>query len=662
MEKDNRTIHVTWMDPTTGNEVAYCAHLPITIGRDPSNGIVLNSHQVSRSHARIEWINGSIVLIDQQSRNGTRVGLQRITQATLQDGASFQIGPFTFQVDTAVVAVNELTRAATLIQQPVAASDAAVEPLFATTLAFNQVNDAMLPFTPPPRTEYTFPPACFDKAQVSLRDLEQTGLPITETTYLAVGGGMGSFIWVDHLLIFGVKPNQVAVIGLEAKPHGRYERLCRFSQIPHHERLRSNADSCPDNIWGWPGYAFREAWQSLNRGDLATAVKVGWQVFGEPTLAQTYTPRAGNVFASIERETRRIGWQGIWQYGHVKAIRKTNDGRYVVAYSQANPDTSMQHKLMLAQYVHIAVGYPGVRFLPDLQAYRESTGDFRTVVNAYEEHEHVYEHLRAHGGTVLLRGRGIVASRILQRLYEVRAQNPKINILHLMRSPVAMGHQFGRARRTIENHWEFQPFNWPKACWGGELRRILEQADEQQREELLNDWGGTTTARRKDWVQIIEHGLREGWYQIRFGAVKQVERHQDRLLTLLHGHGTIEDETQLWADFIIDCTGLEAEIERNSLLKDLVDCYALERTLKDRLKVANDFEITRMRNGSGRMYASGAMTLGGPAAAVDSFLGLQYAALRSVDALVALRAPGLHALNGMRSIIQWARWAGGVQP
>ncbi len=46
-----------------------------------------------------------------------------------------------------------------------------------------------------------------------------------------------------------------------------------------------------------------------------------------------------------------------------------------------------------------------------------------------------------------------------------------------------------------------------------------------------------------------------------------------------------------------------------------------------------------MSNGPGRVYASGVMTLGGPNAAVDSFLGLQYAALRSVEDLAAQHAP-----------------------
>lgn len=75
--------------------------------------------------------------------------------------------------------------------------------------------------------------------------------------------------------------------------------------------------------------------------------------------------------------------------------------------------------------------------------------------------------------------------------------------------------------------------------------------------------------------------------------------------------------------------------------------------------MANDFEVPGMRNDQGRMFASGAMTLGGPYAAVDSFLGLQFAALRSVDSLTAARSPGLRGLNSFRSTFQWLRWARG---
>jgi hypothetical protein len=64
----------------------------------------------------------------------------------------------------------------------------------------------------------------------------------------------------------GVRAEHIGVVGNYPTPHGRYQRLCVNSQIPAHERLRSNSDSCPDNIWGFPGYAAREAWRDLTGG------------------------------------------------------------------------------------------------------------------------------------------------------------------------------------------------------------------------------------------------------------------------------------------------------------------------------------------------------------------------------------------------------------
>jgi pSer/pThr/pTyr-binding forkhead associated (FHA) protein len=496
-----------------------------------------------------------------------------------------------------------------------------------------------------------------------MREVYNSRLPLIETTYLAVGGGIGSFTWADHLRIYGVPADQVVALGLEPLPIGRYQRLCTNSQIPGYERLRSNSDSCPDNIWGWPSYGLREIWHSMVRGEMGNAMHVAMHVFGEPVITDTYTPRSGDVFRAVEREAQRIGWNRIFHYGRALAVRKTDDGRYVVAYSWTNEHGQAVQQLAVARYVHLAMGYPGIRILDDIQEYRERTRDFTHAVNAYEAHEPVYEHLLKHGGVVMVRGRGIVASRVIQRLYEVRKQNKNVVIMHLHRSPVPVGHQDGRTRRQVINHVELQPFNWPKACWTGTMLQQLERADDQERDRLLNDWGGTTTADRKDWQRITKQGLQEGWYQIYFGEVKHLQRSKGgRLLTHVSTGKPNQPEIALTTDFIIDCTGLTAALENNPFLKDMVDCYHLGLNPKDRLKVSNDFEVLEMSNGPGRVYASGVMTLGGPHAAVDSFLGLQYAALRSVEDLVVQQAPGLHSLSAIRSFSQWFRWAQGVQP
>ena len=661
-------LTLRWTDPVGDAAREALIERELTIGRGGDCAITLATNRASRRHATIAPDGAGAVLTDLDSANGTFVNEHRVTRRALGAGDVVTIGDVRLTVEQVGLGAPVARPGADSATQIIEAG-ALPPPLVAPPpppAPPNEHRTVILDLPdagPSARPQRSFPPAIFEAPSVPVSALAATGLPVDETLFLAVGGGLGSFVWVDHLVTHGADPRAITAIGLEEKPYGRYKRLCAQSQIPLHERLRSNSDSCPDNIWGWPGYAVRESFTSLSRGQFGNAIKRTWQIFGEPTFAETYTPRAGDVFDSIDREAARIGWERIYRYGRVRAIRKTDDGRYVIAYSQSTPQNPSDHRLILARYVHVAVGYPGIKLLPDLQQYRETTGDFKTVVNAYEEHEHVYQGLIRGGGTVLVRGRGIVASRILQRLYEIRQQNPQIGVLHLMRTPLAKGHRYGRAERQVIDHWEYQPFNWPKATWTGEMRFQLERADDQERDRLLNDWGGTTTAYRADWVQIVDAGQREGWYQIRFGDVKAVGRDPSgKLVTTLVGKGLIKDETDLQADYIIDCTGLEAQVDAHPLLKDLVGHHGLGKNPKGRLRVTNDLEIVGMDNGPARMYAAGAMTLGGPMAAADSFLGLQYAALASVQALADLRAPGVRRLNFITSPIQWIKWATGARP
>ncbi|MBW4562577.1 MAG: FHA domain-containing protein [Mojavia pulchra JT2-VF2] len=649
----NLQIQLSWDDPATGERREPRLSAPIAFGREfarlPTelkgqrvSRLLLNSNEVSRYHALIDWEQNQLVVIDQGSVNGVFVNGQRQTHSAIANGDTLQIGPYMIAVTFAVSAPAPVT------SPP-------------STIHFNpntNLPDPSLPAAAPiTPLGSNFPPPAFQAENVAVQAIHATGLPVDECDYLTIGAGLGSFVWVDFLRISGVRSEKIVALGLEGEPYARYKRLCLNSQIPLHERLRSNSDSCPDNIWGWPSYALREAWHDFSKGQPSSALKYLWQVFAEPTFVDTYTPRAGNVFDSIDREAKRIGWNQIYRYGRVRAIRKTDDGRYCVAYSRGTRD----YAFLITRYLHLATGYPAIQFLPDLQAYREKYQDFKSVVNAYEEHDHVYQQLEQQGGTVLIRGRGIVASRIVQRIYEARNKNRNITVLHLMRSPKPQGNKFQKAQRSVKNHYEFQPFNWPKACWGGELRAMLEKATPDERKSLLADWGGTTTADRHDWQQITEQGLSEGWYQITFGEVLGVEKDsQNRTITHIREKGL--GEMKLAADFIIDATGLDAKVQASPLLEDMVKHYNLPLNHLGRLVVANNFELVEMRNGKGQMYAAGTITLGGPYAAVDSFLGLQYAALVSVDGLAAARAPRVHYLNTLSSFNQWLKWVFNQSP
>lgn len=688
-------ITLTWVDPKTSQRWQELFDLPVTIGRDVSNTVMLDDTRVSRRHASITPERGQVLISDLQSRNGVRLNGRPVTHAVISDGATIEIGSIIFTVmfeqpeptrqateegatltsphETAVdagdsdatVLVNgahdDATIVATLNDDATVISTGS-----ALRLLARRSPDLTMPLAPPAAPSVDWPPAIFAQQQVSVAAIQQIGLPVAIAEYATVGAGLGSFVWSDLLRVSGVKPEAIVALGLHPNPYNHYQLLTRNSQIPLHERIRSNSESTPDNVWGWPGYALREIWRDFWRGHISRAARTFWQIFNEPTFIDTYTPLIADVFRSLDREAKRIGWEQIFRYGRVRAVRKTDDGRYVIAYSTRGtgvPAGTPEHGFVLAHYVHMATGYPAIQFLKDLQQYREETGDFKTVVNAYENHEHIYEHLRKHGGLVMVRGRGIVASRILQRIYEERAHNPNIGVIHLLRSPLAEGRRYGRSRRVVIDHFEFQPFNWPRGCWTGPQRKQLERASTEERKKLLEQWGGTTTAKRQDWVHLVDRGRREGWYQVAFGEVEHVERGPaGKLVTSVKAKGQVSGQLHYATDFIIDATGLDAKVKVNPLLKDMVDHYALSLNPLERLHVENDFEVLGMRNGSGRIYAAGAMTLGGPNAGVDTFLGLQYAAYRSVDALRDQDAPGIHTLNGLRSVWQWLKWAQGVKP
>jgi pSer/pThr/pTyr-binding forkhead associated (FHA) protein len=646
-------IQLSWEDPITGDSRNPSLTVPVAMGREfsqmPSelNGervsrLVLNSAEISRFHLLIVWENNQFWVMDQKSQNGIFINGQREQKAVLKNGDILQIAPYEIRITWG----NNITALPTTSN---------------SQILFNPQTNLPDPtqFSAPPVVSPTnsFPPACFNELQVETQALHSTGLKVNNIPFLTVGAGLGSYILVDLLRICGVKSEQIKALGVDPIPYSRYQQLCLNSQIPLHERLRSNSDSCPDNIWAFPSYAWREAWHDLTKGNMAQSLRYLWQVFAEPTLIETYTPRAGNVFASIDREAKRINWEQIYEFGRVLAIRKTTDGQYAIAYSKGQGEKAFY----ITPYLHLATGYPGIKFLPDLQQYREATKDFQTVVNAYENHEHIYQNLAKNGGTVLIRGRGIVASRIIQKIYETRQQNQKIRLIHLLRSPKPKGNKFGYAQRRIKNHFEFQPFNWPKACWSGDLRVQLAKATPQEREMLMSVWGGTTTADRRDWQEMIEQGLTYGWYRIEFGDVEKVQKEDQKLITFIqdpHFEGTM----RLEADYIIDATGLDGDLTGNPLLKDLITHYNLPLNYAHRLTVTNDFELLEMRTLRGKMYASGTITLGGPYAAVDSFLGLQYTALTIVEHLAKNKAFTVKNLTPMRSLTQWLKWVFNQSP
>jgi hypothetical protein len=474
------------------------------------------------------------------------------------------------------------------------------------------------------------------------------GIPIVDVPFVTVGGGIGSFVTVDYLRIAGVPTSQIKVLSNLDHPWQTYEYLTRVSQIPRPERIRSDSASRPDNIWGFPSYAIEEVWRDKS-------LRSAWQVLVEPIFADYYTPRAGMVFHHLEREAKRIRFWEMLVKGQVRMVRRRNGGGYFTILTPPQGAAPTKRIAYRSRFTHVAIGYPGLKFLPDLQEFRTKFQDFTHVVNAYEPHEHVYEFLRTRPGTVLVRGGGIVASRVLQRLMDDREKyRLQTQIVHLFRTFISGPHgPHIWMRRKGAHGFAYQGFNYPKSVWGGQLKSQMRRLEGAQRAQLYKDMGGTNTPWRRRWQAQMRAGREQGWYHAMQGQVRQVVPGQDGMLV-----SYVEGErgaTQIPAHYIIDCTGLEADIAEHRVLADLLQHGGAGRNPVGRLDVERTFELRGTASGNGRMYASGTATLGGYFPGVDTFLGLQIAAQEICDDLAAQGF--CHKIGPVRSTTQWFRWA-----
>ncbi len=486
--------------------------------------------------------------------------------------------------------------------------------------------------------------------------VDRAGIPVVDVPFVTVGGGIGSFVTVDYLRIAGVPREKIKVLSVLDRPWQTYEYLTRVSQIPRHERLRSDSASTPDCIWGFPSYAIREVFE--NKG-LTKRLAPAFQVAVEPIFTDYYTPRAGQAFAAMEREMRRIGYLDMLVKGQVRLVRRRHGGGYFTILTPPEGSQKTKRIAYRSTFVHIAVGYPGLKFLDDLQSVRAEHPD-RThqVVNAYEPHEHVYEELkRRPGSTVMIRGGGIVASRLLQRLIDDRDRDgTQVQIVHVLRTYVAGAHGTSIFNRRKGGHgWAYQGFNYPKSVWGGQLKARVRRAEGEDRAKLYKDMGGTNTPKRKYWQMQLKRGRAEGWYRVLAGKVEQV---------LPAAHGTImtrlktdQGMQELSSHFIIDATGLEADLREHRVLADLLDHSGVGRNPVGRLDVDRTFEVRGAQSEPGSLFASGSITLGGYFPGVDTFLGLQIAAQEITDELA--RRGFCSRIGPVRSTRQWWRWARG---
>jgi hypothetical protein len=515
----------------------------------------------------------------------------------------------------------------------------------------------------------------FRKPILSLHELKNSGIGLEQKTFVSVGGGIGSFCWVNILRVHGVAQSNIAVVAQNRCSYLQFKHYCDHSGLSPQDRLRSDSGARPDNFWGFPGYAVSEFLDDLRTGKLLAAVKVAWQIFAEPFACDFYTPTAGRVYASIEREGLRIGWGAMVRQGSGLFLRKLSDGRLAVFYEDPTKDI----RIVIANIVHLALGHT-IRRSDYLL-----TTPTKQVSSGYELDEDFFRTVEKTGGSVVVVGRGIVAARIIERLLPRDNLLPKREVISLFRKPFEAATDSRNIKQAKLADWRLQAFNWPRSTFAGQLTDKFKRANPIERQQLAKAWSAASTPPRKQWLRDLEKAYHAKDYQYVYGQIARIEQQDARLAIAItpyskeacnaivsqksfvphppgQGPGGFPDKTFLDSymtietDYLIDCSGFDDHIAQHFLYADLMTTYQLPVTLVGSLQVNDYFEIEALSSANGKVFVMGSGAAGNHYGPVDSFFGHQYAAIQSMEKLTTLPWTGARKLNAVSSTYGWLHW------
>lgn len=416
-----------------------------------------------------------------------------------------------------------------------------------------------------------------------------------EKKFVTIGGGIGSFCYHSALRIHGVASNDIAVITPHKKPYHQFKIYCDEIDL---DKLRSDSSSRPDNFWGFPGYGLQKAIHLIKQGEILKGLRILFQLFMEPFLVSYYCPTPNDVFKAINKEAKRTDWDKSLHLGKALSLSKLDNGQYEVRFEDLK---SKKHSI-IAEHVHLALGHG---------------------LSNFNANKNIFSNIKSKGGTVLVRGRGTSAARMIARLLEIKSKK-RIEVVSLHRNELPDYADSRRLKQRQFMNWRIQQFNWPKSAFSGEL---MEKVREAGTRKYFPQWGLPSTTPDKKWISLINKSIKEGRYKIVFS------------------------ENNIKADYIIDCTGFNENPKLNKFYHSLIRKYNLDLNYLGNIKTGRNFEIEKLCSYNGRVSISGVGSAGSFYGPVDSFFGHQFAV-----STIIKNTPSIKPLSTIDSIKQWFKW------
>lgn len=414
--------------------------------------------------------------------------------------------------------------------------------------------------------------------------------------FVLVGGGIGSFCFYNCLRIHGVPQKDIAVVSPHKKPYHQLKMYCDNIGLTKNERLRSDSGSRPDNFWGFPGYGLSEIIDNLKKGIILDSAKIALQLFCEPVGFGYYSPKAKQVYKSLDSEAKRTGWNKSLVSGKALSLNKLPNDMYQITYKNS------KRRKIIANYVHLSLGHGKVK-----------------KNSPYKDNKKIVQ-IKKNGGKVLVVGRGATAAKVVEKLLSAKTKK-KIEVISLHHGQLGENSDFRNIKQKNLLSWRLQQFNWPRVSFGGEYKDLSELNIFWK-----NIWGAPSTAPDKRWIKLIKDSVRNNKYKIVYKKEK--------------------------ADYIIDCTGFD-EDNYNSFYKRLISKYNLILNQEGGIQLGKNFEIEKLCGYRNRVFVSGIAARGNNYGPVDSFFGQQFAALSAINSIPEIKK--LTIEDSLKGFIKWIK-------
>jgi hypothetical protein len=401
-----------------------------------------------------------------------------------------------------------------------------------------------------------------------------------DSVLAVVGEGFGSLIVFSTAMYLGFRPEEVSIFGPNDNPVGTYQQYA-FNLGQTVLRSESESHFFPAD---WPTFAQLDAWSRKSPAPLIR------------TTRRKYNPGVPEILTQAGVVARRLGWDSVRVPRRVGWLqREVSPSNHFILYDE---DANFIGR---SRHVMLALGHGPLVFPPALAKAREQPALAERIVQAYAPKQY------AASGRYIVIGSGIASINEWANGLDAGAK-----VIALRRNPAP----------------DEQDLNVPRCLFESRGIDVFAGLSFEQRVQFLGEVLRGTAPTRRNWVDKVAQGAREGRFEEMVGEIDQVEPGPAGLrVHVSSNHG--EDPGWLDVTGVVAGTGFNKSALTIPLLRRLITYYDIPIE-GGRIRLKTNCGVPKLDQPDSRLCMMG-LTANSVIPHGDTIAGLKYIGRRYVS-------------------------------